>query len=294
MNLKTLGLTASFVTVGLLGISDAASAAKFNDGDAINLNIPSFQINAAGLPGFFPNLPSGEFNGGADGLADALFGTLNTTVPTQPTDVVINNTVTGTDFKPGDLGQVTVAPSINAFDNYRNTIAQIRSFDGTVFPELSEVNGGFDPVLFTPGVGPFPPNVPPNNFLLKLPAVNAANQEVFFYLTEITSFDLADSLANGFGNLTAKGWMKAVGDDADVAFYDVDYTLSIQALADNGNFTDVTPGDGVTGAVTASSTNVVIRINRQGNPVPEPSTIIGLSAVAGAGLMMKKKKLASK
>ncbi|PSF39545.1 hypothetical protein C7H19_01780 [Aphanothece hegewaldii CCALA 016] len=303
MNLKTLGLTASFVSVGLLTLSEAAFAAKFQSNDRLNITIPGFQINAAGLNPPFPDIQenidssmSGGISGGSDGNADALFGPI-AGLPFVPTvaDRVMNKPGTTTNLKPGDRGDIAVGSSTGGFVPYTFGTGLITSFDGSVFPELTEVNGGFDPVLYTPGVGPFPPNVPPDNYLLKLNSVNAANQEVFFYLTEIESFDLISSLANGFGELVGKGWMKAIGDDGNVLFYDVSYELSIQGLQDAGPpVGDAVAGDGITGVTTASATSIVITVNEEGNPVPEPSTIIGLSAVAGAGLMMKKKKLAQK
>lgn len=293
MNLKTLGLTISLVSVGWLGVSEAASAAKFETGDTLSINLPSFQINAAGLPGVYNNLPPGQSNGGENGLADLLFGTFETHVPEFATDRVINRVGTTDDVLPNDLGEFSVSPSTGTFNNYRGQIGSIRSFDGSEFIDLNEVNGGFNPSVTDNDIANEAPDNPPLNYLLKLDAISSTNQEVFLYLTEVVSFDLPDALNNGgFAELIAKGWLIAVGDDQDIDYYSVDYRLSSQILADDGTGSDVVPGDGVSGAVSASAAALVIQVNREQSPtVPEPSAIIGLSVVAGAGLLMKKKKL---
>lgn len=295
MNLKTLGLTISLVSAGWLGVSEAASATKFHSGDTLNINLPSFQLNAAGMPGYAP-LPNGQSSGGADGLADLLFGNRNTKVPIHKNDLVINTSGT-TDFVPGDLGEFSVSPSKGAFDNYSGEYGSIRSFDGFAFNELDEVNGGFNPSITDNHFANEAPDNPPGNYLLKLNAIDSANQDVFLYLTEVVSFDLTDAMSHGFGELVGKGWLIAVGDDEDVDYYSVDYNLSSQILADKGTGTDIVPGDGVSGAVAASAASLIIQVNRQQDPspsVPEPSTIIGLSIVAGAGLLMKKKRVQNK
>jgi hypothetical protein len=291
MNLKTLGLTISLISAGWLGASEAASAAKFEQDDFLNMTIPFFQINAAGLPNVYDPLLNGETSGGTDGLVDALFGKRGTILPNSPNDRVINKVGTTDDVVPGDLGEFLVTSGSTGFQNYNDQYGLIRSFDGSEFAELDEVNGGFNPANANSNIAnEFPNGIFPDNFFLKL---GDPNEEVYLYMTEIDSFDLTGALTgNGFITLVAKGWMIAVGDDENVDFYNVEYEFSSQGLRDNGSVPDVVEDDGVSGAVSASAVSLVISVNRQQGPnVPEPSAIIGLSVVAGAGLLMKKKKL---
>lgn len=277
MKLKTLGLTISLASAGLLGVSEAASAAKFAVDASLSINVPTFQINAAEL------LPTGELAGGADGLADALFGTDFPSI--NAGNRVINKD--GQDVRPGVTGEFEVGSSFGGFESYQGEIGEITSFDGTTFAELNEVNGGFNPPL-NPLANPniVPSNLFNDNFLLRLS--NGTSDQLNFYLTEVNLVNSIDQILAGEDIIfRGRGWLGAAG-DSGVAYYAVEYRITSQALPDDGKVSgDPIAGDRVTGLSTLSGAAIVVTVIP--TAVPEPSAMVGLAVVAGAGLFMKKK-----
>ncbi|GFE69885.1 hypothetical protein CFPU101_24950 [Chroococcus sp. FPU101] len=259
-------------------MSEAASAAKFADNATLSITVPTFQINNA------ISLPTGEFAGGADGLADALFGTGFPSI--SASNRVINKN--GQDVRPGVTGEFSVGSSSGGFQAYQGQTGEITSFDGTTFNELSEVNGGFEPPndpLANPNI--VPGNLFSDNFLLRLS--NGTNNQLNFYLTEVNLQNSVEQILAGAPIIfSGRGWLGAAGDPG-IAYYEVEYEITSQTLPDDGTRSgDPVAGDGVTGLTTLSGTSIVVTIIP--TSVPEPSAMVGLAVVAGAGLFMKKKQ----
>ncbi|MGF1481578.1 MAG: PEP-CTERM sorting domain-containing protein [Cyanophyceae cyanobacterium] len=265
----SFGIAVPVAITAALGIASSASAQLFSNGDQLNVDFDAVQFNAAGFPGLFPALPTGEPNGGADGDIDVLFGELATDYPLSASNRVFNYSP-GDDAEIGEVGEFGVGNSSGAFAGLVGETGTITNVDGDDFP------GGFD----FASVGNF-------EFSFESVETFAINP---FQAGGVPGFGSLpgigiDSVPAGTLFLEASGFVidTVSGETAPIT-----YQFTAQGIRDDGLAGDAVANDGVTNVTTQSASGLVTV-----EAVPEPTSVVSL-ALLGLGFLGSRKKLLKK
>ncbi len=304
MKSRNIKLSISLALAAVFGAANSAGAVTFAPGSSITFVQTVYQINAAGSDDFYPDLPTGEFNGGANDLFDLLAGvaTISADDTIDSDNRVLNypisaggilelgdepigyfdETVDVTADAKGDNaapGSATLGLALIGANNMGipfSSKAYTNSADGVLNPDLNETNGGQDEVLI---------NVY-DDF--------GGSETHKFTLDEITSFCYNPQGGGGFkfgfqpplDDTCAEGIFAFQGNGKVIA--DGMETEGVWDFNGTGFFDDGTGGDAVAndGVTRLTGNDLTFTVT----PTPEPSTLLGLASVLGLGAFAKRKK----